>query len=147
MEVKTLEYKILSKGRKWFKAETTCSKNRKAQILINDVSESWELDSTQEFTGEFVLDRTRWASKVSVTPLNAETAQKALNSQKEVKRINEIERWLGYVEEKAPQGYLYGKGIRELSALGIADFSEYQKRLDSAKDLANKKLINKNMWS
>lgn len=51
-------------------------------------------------------------------------------------RRAEVERWLGYVEEKAPSGYLYKRGVDECHAHGIANFPELSKRLVAAVDLA-----------
>ncbi|MBK7814502.1 MAG: hypothetical protein IPJ52_09445 [Rhodocyclaceae bacterium] len=45
--------------------------------------------------------------------------------------VAEIERWLGYVEDKAPD-YLYANGVDKLRALGVANFPEHKQRLDAA---------------
>lgn len=58
--------------------------------------------------------------------------EKAKVAQADQKKLAEIKRWLGYVEEKAPTGYLYQKGIDTLKTLGIDQHPEFKVRLDTA---------------
>lgn len=44
----------------------------------------------------------------------------------------EIVKWLGYVEEKAPSGYLYQNGVDKLKELGIDKHPDLQQRLEKA---------------
>lgn len=45
-------------------------------------------------------------------------------------------RWLGYVESKAKDGYLYQKGVNTLKRLGTARWPDLQERLDQAIGIA-----------
>jgi len=49
------------------------------------------------------------------------------------KRADEIERWLGYVESKAKEGWLYQNGMDKLRELGVTDEPEYAVRMEAAK--------------
>lgn len=53
------------------------------------------------------------------------------------KARGELERWLGYVEEKAPSGYLYRNGYDKLQELGISAHPDLKARLDAAVAKAN----------
>lgn len=44
----------------------------------------------------------------------------------------ELVRWLGYIEEKVPEGYLYANGVAKLKELGVASHPDLQARLDAA---------------
>lgn len=47
----------------------------------------------------------------------------------------EAVRWLGYVEEKAQQGWLYEKGLEKLQSLNVRQWPDLGARLDAAKTL------------
>lgn len=48
------------------------------------------------------------------------------------KRRSVIERWLGYIEEKAAQGYLYERGIQTVRAYKIEEHPDLLERLNAA---------------
>lgn len=50
----------------------------------------------------------------------------------EQRRRADTERWLGYVEEKAREGYLYRRGVDECQGRAIGDFPDLRARLDAA---------------
>lgn len=57
----------------------------------------------------------------------AARADKALQ-----RRRADVLRWLGYVEEKAPEGYLYQRGVDECRSRTVADFPDLAQRLEAA---------------
>lgn len=63
---------------------------------------------------------------------NWEAGRQGVAEQEEAHARSEIERWLGYVEDKAP-GYLYETGVRRLEALGISRWPALAARLTEAK--------------
>lgn len=87
------------------------------------------------------FDRER---EVWVLPLAAVTSiqrifnnvSKKTSENAEAKTIAEIKRWLGYVEDKAPGGYLYQNGVDKLRSLGIDAHPEYNDRLNIAIETA-----------
>jgi len=56
----------------------------------------------------------------------------AVGQAKALHHENELHRWLGYVEEKAETGYVYGKGVSKLRALGVGECPDLKARLDAA---------------
>lgn len=54
------------------------------------------------------------------------------------KQIKEIERWLGYVEEKATTGYWYERGFKECQKLNVESYPHLLIRLDGARKTAEK---------
>ncbi|GEM_PF-5957298 len=55
---------------------------------------------------------------------------------KEKRAQSEIERWLGYIEEKSAIGKIYYNGLEKVASLGIEKFPELKARLDAAKEQA-----------
>lgn len=73
----------------------------------------------------------------SLKRIMANFAKRAPSAEEVVARAmaetrKEIVRWLGYVEEKAPSGYLYQKGVDKLKELGIDKHPDLQQRLEKA---------------
>lgn len=130
-DAREVTYTIASVGRKWLKGRAP-GKNYDVQIEINDRSRGWKPGDTVTFHARSEYKSSRFGSTTSVFPLT-EGQEKAARI---ASQIGEIERWLGYVEEKATSGYLYGKGVDTLRSLGIKDFPEYNDRLSAAIDTA-----------
>ena len=61
------------------------------------------------------------------------------------KRITELERWLGYVEEKATTGYWYERGCQECLKLNVESYPHLLARLDKARKTAEKSKIEKDV--
>ena len=59
-------------------------------------------------------------------------AAEAVAARKTAQSRQELLRWLGYVEDKAPTGYLYQNGVDQLRELGIHQHPDLQSRLDAA---------------
>ena len=59
-------------------------------------------------------------------------SKKAAASTTVASATREIERWLGYVEQKSPEGYLYERGVAECRSRGIAQHPALLARLDAA---------------
>lgn len=78
--------------------------------------------------------------KIWVLPLAAATSLGRIfkNATKKTNEINkkinlsELNRWLGYVEDKAARGWIYEKGVSRLVDLGISKHPDLKKRLDIA---------------
>jgi len=93
--------------------------------------------------GRFDRDRKAWIVPISsVGGLKRifENVNKILTAATEqsasAQKIKNIQRWLGYVQNKAAQGILYQRGIEELKALDIRDYPNYADQLDEAVRLA-----------
>lgn len=57
---------------------------------------------------------------------------KAGEEKKVAVNIAEINRWLGYVENKALEGWVYERGVQECRSLRIGDHPEFAARLEAA---------------
>lgn len=125
---KTMTLEITKKGRKWLKGRKP-NTNFEMEIEINSVSDSWEPGQTFEVSGEYVEESSRFGTVVKIFPKSkAEiTAQNILA---------QIEKWLGWVEEKASEGYIYDKGFDKLIHLGILDYPVLKERADKARNCA-----------
>lgn len=53
------------------------------------------------------------------------------------RQMADLERWLGYVEEKAPTGYLYERGVSECRMRGINQHPDLAARLAAAIDIVS----------
>lgn len=126
-DAREVTYTINSVGRKWLKGRAP-GKNYDVQIEINDRSRGWKPGDTVTFHARSEYKSSRFGSTTSVFPLTDEQEKAARVASK----IGEIERWLGYVEEKAPSGYVYQKGVDTLLQLGVQGFKEYNDRLQTA---------------
>lgn len=60
-------------------------------------------------------------------------------------QITEIERWLGYVEEKALSGYWYERGCQECLKLNVESYPHLLARLDKARKTAEKSKVEKDV--
>jgi hypothetical protein len=80
-----------------------------------------------ELVGVHVVAEQAAADKIVADALAAKVLKKATAAANKITRaakaaaaeIAEIERWLGYVENKAPEGWVYEKGVNECIRLGI----------------------------
>lgn len=127
-QMKQVTYKIVKKGRKWFEAVVP-GKGYKAQIEINPASEHFKEGEEITFNAGVVMESSKYGTSVKIYPVTEKEV-------KDKKNLEEIKRWLGYVEEKAPTGYLYEKGVQTLTSLGIKDHPELNERLIRAKKIA-----------
>jgi hypothetical protein len=133
-QIKKVTYKIVKRGRKWFDAVDP-GKGYKAQVEINQYSESFEEGKEYTFIAGVHFESSRYGTSVKIYPLDDKAASEVMQAQKEQKAIPEIQRWLGYVEEKAKEGYLYSKGAETLISLGIEKYPEFNERFQAAKKL------------
>jgi hypothetical protein len=129
---KKVTYKIKSKGRKYFKGEN--DKGYTNNIVINDVSKDFEVGETYTFSANVDFDYSKYGVKVTVTPISEEDAQEKERS----KDIETAKKWLGWVEEKAEEGYLYEKGLNKIKQLDVLDVEEIKDRVDKAKETVEK---------
>ena len=125
------KYKILKKGRKWFQAEKT-EGGYKAQIEINELSKNWEVGKEVEFEGKFDKQVSYGHTKVFIYPCTSEEKQEIIEEAKREKEQQEIERWLGYVENKTDR--VYYNGVEKLNKMNLN--KEQKKRLDKAVEVA-----------
>lgn len=125
--LKNEKIEITKRGRKWLKGKRV-GKNYEIKIEINDVSRDWQAGQTVEFPAHVEVEQSKYGITTTSYPLTAEqVAQARIQAV-----LPDIKRWLGYVEEKAHEGYVYQNGVQKLLELGIASLPEYQKRLDAA---------------
>lgn len=132
-KLQTLSYKIIKIGRKWIEARES-NRGYGAKIIINDVSKDWNIGETRTFDGILKFETTKYGTSVTITPVS-EIDKKQFEKKK---NIPKIEQWLGYVEQKANDGYVYENGISKLDSLNVSEYPEYQKRLQDAIQLAQK---------
>jgi hypothetical protein len=121
----TLE--ISGVGRKWLKVKLP-GKSYEMQAELNNVSADWKPGDTVTFYGAKHVESDRYGTKTTYYPAPADIRQAV----DEEKAVPEIKRWLGYVEEKAPSGYVYQNGVDKLRALGIDKHPELKSRMDAA---------------
>lgn len=133
---KLLAYRIVKKGRKWLEGIHIFGETA-IQIELNDASRAWEVGSTYVFAGETKKEFSKYGTKVQVFPDCESARQRRIEEERiaeKAKAAKEIERWLGFVEEKAPTGYWYEKGEAKLAEYGVSRHgqSETDKRLAAA---------------
>lgn len=58
--------------------------------------------------------------------------RKAVEERSTQEHRRQAERWLGYVEEKAADGYLYLKGVDHLRSMNVSQWPDLKARLDQA---------------
>ena len=125
--LKNEKIEITKRGRKWLKGKRV-GKNYEVKIELNEVSKDWQAGQTVEFPAHVEVERSKYGISTAIYPLTEEQAVQA----RVQAVLPDIERWLGYVEEKAHEGHVYQNGVQKLRELGIASLPEYQKRLDAA---------------
>jgi hypothetical protein len=76
----------------------------------------------------WVIPAEKAKSLATIFKNNAEAVEK----KQEAENLSEIKRWLGYVESKSPDGYVYQNGVDKLLTLGIDKHTELKARLDAA---------------
>ena len=122
------KYQILKVGRKWYEAVSSDEKKYKAQIEINEFSQGWKVGQVVEFLGNIERKYSGGFAKTYIYPKDTETIKQFQEQQALQKEQQEIERWLGYVENETQ--YVYRKGVDTLEKMNL---SEDQKgRLDAA---------------
>lgn len=57
----------------------------------------------------------------------------------ERRRRQELQRWLGFVEESAREGRVYARGVEECQARGVAEFADLNEQLAAALALAKER--------
>ncbi|MCK4820371.1 hypothetical protein KA005_31695 [bacterium] len=124
-DIRKLKYKIISKGRKYFKAKDI-AKGYSAQIVINEQSKDFSPGEEYSFDGALDIQRSKYGTKVTVTPVDSKTKEKMLSKVDSA----ELEKWFGYVESAADKGYVYTKGVDQLKNLNIGKDPELKSRLD-----------------
>ena len=125
---KTMTLEIEKRGRKWLKARKPGSRFE-MDVEINGVSGSWEPGQTVEVSGDYVEESSRYGTVIRVFPKSRADVDQA-------ERHSQIVQWLGWVEEKAEQGYVYAKGVEKMESLGIHEYPALKERLDAALSLA-----------
>lgn len=124
---------IRKKGRKWLEV-TRPGKSFVMKMEINEVSADFEVGKTYTIPAHVETESGRYGTTVTIHPLNKAQADAA--SLSAIKP--EILRWLGFVEEKVADGYVYQKGVDKLNELGIKRFPELKSRLDAAVNKARR---------
>jgi DNA topoisomerase IB len=132
--LKSVTYTITKIGRKWLYGKAP-GKNYEVQIELNDQSRDWKIGEQKTFSATVEYESSRYGATTKVYPAS-DAEKKAADAEKKAadvaKQSSEIDRWLGYVEEKAPTGYLYQNGVAKLRELGIEKFPEQAQRLQAA---------------
>ena len=105
-------YMIEKKGRKWLHGKSIPA-GYNAQIAITEGTKSFKAGMAYVFTAEINTERNKYGSKTTVTPVDQAQAAATQKIRNEEKKFKSITRWLGLVEEKASEGYVYKRGIEE----------------------------------
>ena len=117
--LKNEKIEITKRGRKWLKGKRV-GKNYEVKIELNEVSKDWQAGQTVEFPAHVEVERSKYGISTAIYPLTEEQAVQA----RVQAVLPDIERWLGYVEEKAHEGHVYQNGVQKLRELGIASLPE-----------------------
>jgi hypothetical protein len=125
--VKNQSLTIKKKGRKWFEASPD-GKSYVVKVEINQTSDAWETGQRYTFPAMVDVQSSKYGSTTTIYPLDKAQADAA----DAIAVEPEILRWLGYVEEKAPGGYIYQNGVDKLRELGISRFPALNERLSAA---------------
>ncbi|MBK7814491.1 MAG: hypothetical protein IPJ52_09390 [Rhodocyclaceae bacterium] len=125
-QIKQYTYVITKVGRVWMEGKQK-GKPYTNKIEISDANRDWKVGETHTFKARVEFESNGYGTTVKVFPMSDADAETENNKS----AVAEIERWLGYVEDKAPD-YLYANGVDKLRALGVANFPEHKQRLDAA---------------
>lgn len=129
--VQALTFSVNKVGRKWL--EITVGRY-KSRMAITPESAGWEAGAKHTAPAFKHVESSRYGTTITYYPAPVE----ALRQASAARDLVEIERWLGYVEDKAfNQGYLYENGVDKLRALGVDDSPEHAERLRRAITKAN----------
>jgi hypothetical protein len=126
---------VSSVGRKWIKVKIP-GKDYEMQAELNEVSANWKPGDTVSFYGAKHVESDKYGTKTTYYPAPDDIGAVRTADSKRNAAIPDIKKWLGWVEDKAKEGYLYTNGIEKLNELGIKDHPEFQARLDAAKQKA-----------
>lgn len=131
--IKKVNYKIIKKGRKWFKGEN--EKGYVNNIEINEVSKNFEIGEKYNFWARIEKEVTKFGTKIKIFPVSEKEIKESENNKKIEKIIEQIEKNLRYIEDN--YGWWYSKGenkilelIKELEKLEQEErVEEYKNKL------------------
>lgn len=115
-KIMTKDFMVKKVGRKWIEV-TAPGKTFVMQLAITP--QTAHLKAGDKVTGlpvGEVRKEDHYGVQVQYFPASPEAAKQADNE----KNAAEIARWLGYVEDKAKEGYVYQNGVDKLTALGVS---------------------------
>ncbi len=116
-------FEVKKVGNKWLTV-THPGKTYQMQLAIGPETAHFAVgDKISDLPVGKVEEYSKYGSKVTWYPLPSGT--KPVNKQ-------DIEKWLGYVESKVPEGYVYQNGVDKLKDLGAMDIPEYRERIEAA---------------
>lgn len=136
---KEIEVVIKKRGSKYLHVSYPNSENT-FKVKINNLVREREVGETIRIRCTFEKISTGFGQWTLATPVSVEDLARI----EEQERLLEIERWLGYVEERIPT-YWYDKGVVKLKELGIERYPELFERLIKAKSAYNIYRIEKNL--
>jgi hypothetical protein len=146
-EPRLITVEIASKGRKYLKAHYK-GKTFDFNVAINDVTKDFEPGKSYTFPAIEQKEVNKYGTKLTYWPVDVDAEKRAeiekkneieheknkaaLQQRIEAENKKEIERWLGYVEDKANDGYLYQNGVSKLKELHIEKWPDLDERLKEA---------------
>jgi len=134
-DTKLVTYEIKKIGRKWIEGVVP-GRSFVNKIQINDTTKDFQVGKTYSFNASVKVDTNKYGTSVEVYPISdVQLSSKIDYEQKQKETFNqkEIEKWLGWIEEKVKEGYLYKNGVEKVNSLGIAKYPALQTRLDAAR--------------
>lgn len=134
MTTKTLV--VQSVGRKWLTV-TAPGKSFKMQLAITpDTKHLKAGDKVENMAVGEVKESSRYGTTVKLYPASEAAAEEA--RQKAARA--EVERWVGFVEQAAKEGYVYKNGVTKLRELNYRQFPDLEAKVDAAiKKVADQK--------
>lgn len=136
----TRDFVVKKVGRKWLEV-TAPGRNFAMQLQKAPATENYKVgDTINGIMVAEVKQQNRYGTTVQYLipgPKALQKLQKDKNDEAASKRIDDIKKWLGYVEEAANDGRVYLRGFEQLSILGANKMPEYEEKIKSLYEMAS----------
>lgn len=148
--LRTVTYKIVKKGRKWFEGVSP-GRGFRAQIEINAASQNFKVGETHTFTATSERKNSMGGPVTQLFPVTKAQQGHIMANLDMIARHMEIRKLLSHVEEYAKHGAVHQDAVGKLADLGIEPSrhaSVYPgecARLEALLDLADTKRLEKDI--
>lgn len=132
----TRDFVVKKVGRKWLTV-TAPGKGYEMHLQLSPSTEHYKPgDAIKGIKVGEVREENRYGVKITYYVPNQRDLQRLEEAQaqeQDAKRKGEVERWLGYVEDKAKEGWLYENGLKKLAELGANADPAVKDRIEAAR--------------
>lgn len=148
--LRTVTYKIVKKGRKWFEGVNP-GRGFRAQIEINAASQNFKIGETRTFTATLERKQGIGGPVTQLFPVTKAQQGHIMANIDMIARHMEIKKLLSHVEEYAKHGAVHQDAVGKLADLGIEPsrharvYPGEAARLEALLDLADTKKLEKDI--